>query len=222
MRYPIYKNKKELLEKWSSPANTVLDIGYHGQKGGKFFNNETSPHAVLQRSNKATYGLDLEGEEDEFHYRGSAEDFSIPQKFDVIFALDLIEHVSNAGLFLDSVKKHLRSGGTLVITTPNCFSLFHIAGKITRYEPTVNKQHTCYYNLKTLKHLVSRYNLEITEIAYLRDLECIFVESWKKKILNIVDLLLSLFTTKYMETIVLVLKDNGTANSKQNLPVQPL
>lgn len=206
MRYPIYEDKRQLLEKWSSPENVVLDIGYHGQKGGKFFNNETSPHAILQKNNKKTFGLDLEGEEDELHFRGSAENFNIPQKFDVIFALDLIEHVSNAGLFLESAKRHLQPGGAILLTTPNCFGLFNIAGKITNYEPTVNKQHTCYYNLKTLKQLVTRYDLEIMEIGYVRHLECIYTESWKKKILNIIDYILSKMTTKYLETIVVVLK----------------
>ena len=206
MRYKIYNNKKELLTKWSSPSYTVLDIGYHGQEGGKYFDQDSSPHAVLNKNNQATYGLDIEGEEDAFHYRGSAEDFVIPHTFDVIFGLDVIEHLSNPGLFLESAKKHLKPDGSLVITTPNCFCIFNLAGKLAHYEPAVNKQHTCYYSLTTLKRFVRRHGYTITEISYVRELGCTHTESFIKKVLNAIDYVLSFFTTKYMETIVIVVK----------------
>ena len=59
---------------------------------------------------------------------------------------DLIEHLSNLGLFLDSCARKLKANGRIVITTPNCFNLFDMASKLTKVEPIMNKDETVYFN----------------------------------------------------------------------------
>ena len=140
----VYKNKRELIENLISSEDIVLDIGFWGQ--GVTADDKNWPHKLLKNRAKDVYGLDLDFDTTRFdkskYFKMSAEKFSIPIKFDVIFASDLIEHLSNLGLFLESCSKHLKPSGKLIITTPNCFNLFNIAEKITKYEPTVNSDHT--------------------------------------------------------------------------------
>lgn len=201
----VYKNKKELISSVISPEDTVLDVGFLGQGI-----NPTKPnwvHHLLQEQAKDVYGLDVDFDIAVFssdHYlKASAEQFSFGRTFDVIFAGDIIEHLSNPGLFLDSCAKHMPSTGALVITTPNCFNLFNLAEKISKSEPTVNKDHTCYFNSKTLKRLLEKNGWEVMRVDYLYSLDVDFKESFKKKMLNVLYKGASLFTPKFLETIVI-------------------
>jgi 2-polyprenyl-3-methyl-5-hydroxy-6-metoxy-1,4-benzoquinol methylase len=202
----IYKNKGELIEELIRPEDTVLDVGFWGQ--GVTVRDEHWPHTMLAKRAKEVWGIDLDFDQSLFpqerYFRMSAEDFALPMKFDVIFAGDLIEHLSNPGLFLASCRRHLKEGGRLVLTTPNCYSLFSLTEKLMKPEPTVNRDHTCYFNVKTLHQLLGKNGWRAMEDGYLYTLDVRHVESWKKKMLNIVYRLASLFTPKFLETIVVV------------------
>ena len=204
----VYKNKKELIERAVAPGKAVLDVGFSGQGV-----DAASPHWVhnlLRGRTENVWGIDLEFDETRLpgpkdrYMKASAEDFSLPQKFDVIFAGDIIEHLSNPGLFLDSARRHLASGGTLVLTTPNAFNLFNIAEKFSKDEPTVNSDHTFYFNKKTLIKLLEKNGWKADEVSYLYSLELTHKESLKKKLLNGVYWLFARFTPKFVETLVIV------------------
>src|SRR5574343_406558 len=45
------------------------------------------------------------------------EDFNHEEKFDLILAMDILEHVSDPDIFLNHCKKHLKQGGILVVST---------------------------------------------------------------------------------------------------------
>lgn len=204
----IYKNKRQLIISQIGLTDTVLDVGFLGQGIQK--DNSEWPHLLLKQQAKDVYGLDLDmGPEYEhnLHYlKASAESFDFPVKFDVVFAADLIEHLSNAGLFLDSSRRNLAKEGRLILTTPNCYSLFSMTEKITKYEPTVNKDHTCYFNIKTLSQLLDKNGWRVESSHYVYTLGEYHAESWKKKFLNGLYKLLSFFTPKFVETIVIVAK----------------
>lgn len=204
----IYKNKKELITSVISAEEIVLDVGFFGQ--GVDSTKPNWVHHLLKRRARDVYGLDLDFDASSFpgdHYlKASAEDFSFGRTFDSIFAGDIIEHLSNPGLFLDSCAEHITNDGVLIITTPNCFNLFNLAEKISKGEPTVNKDHTCYFNSKTLKQLLQKNDWEITRLDFLYSLEVDFKESFKKKLLNIVYKGVSLMTPRFLETIVVIAK----------------
>lgn len=203
-----YKNKKELIASTISTQDIVLDVGFFGQ--GVDSAKPNWVHRLLKQQAKDVYGLDLAFDTALFpndHYlKASAEQFSFDQKFNVIFAGDIIEHLSNPGLFLDSCAKHLLDDGRLLITTPNCFNLFNLAEKISKGEPTVNKDHTCYFNSKTLKQLLEKNGWEVIQTDFLYSLEVEFKESLKKKILNMMYKIVSLATPRFLETIVVTAK----------------
>lgn len=200
----VYTNKRALIEKVIGPADTVLDIGFWGQ--GVTVRDEHWPHALIEKRAKEVWGVDLDFDRAQFpaerYFKMSAEDFSVPMKFDVIFAGDLIEHLSNPGLFLAACARHLKEGGRLVLTTPNCYSLFSLTEKLTKPEPTVNKDHTCYFNFKTLHQLLGKNAWNTKGDGYLYSLDVRHVESLKKKMLNVLYWFASLFTPKFLETIV--------------------
>jgi len=168
-------------------------------------------HGSLLRASDEVYGIDLDFDPSKLtnpsrYRKASAEDFDFEERFDVIFASEVIEHLSNPGLFLASCARNLRDGGRLMITTPNCFNLYNIAEKFSKSEPTVNKDHTCYFNSKTLLRLLAKNGWEAEKIAFIYSLDIEFKESWKKKVLNVLYAGASRFTPKFLETLVVVAK----------------
>ena len=211
----IYRNKKEMITSLIQPSDIVLDVGFWGQ--GIRIDSDSWPHRLLKERCKDLYGLDISFDKKSFpsdHYQMvSAEKFVFPLKFDVIFAGDLIEHLSNPGLFLESCLNNLKPEGRLVITTPNTFNLFNLAEKITKTEPTVNHDHTVYFNQKVLAQLLGKNGFEVTAVDFIYTLDYKLKESWKKKFLNVVYRSLSVFTDKFVETLVVTAKISPHKNN---------
>lgn len=147
----VHRNKKELIYSTVPQGSSVLDVGFWGQ--GVNISNPNWVHNLLKERTPDIFGLDLDYDESKItgltsnYFKISAEDFEINKKFDVIFAGDLIEHLSNPGKFLESCYRHSLGSTKLIITTPNCFNLYNIMEKLTKPEPTVNSDHTCYFNI---------------------------------------------------------------------------
>lgn len=212
MQTTTFKNKEEVLDALVSPTDVILDVGFWGQ--GVSIENPNWPHRLLLNRANNVYGLDLTFDASlldnpERYFLMSAESFSIPITFDLIFAGDLIEHLSNPGLFLQTAKTHLKPGGRIILTTPNAFNLFTIAGKLMHFEPVVNPDHTCYFNYKTIRVLLEKNDLQLAHLGYMYTLGVKHKESVKKKILNMLYRFASWFTPKYYETMVIVATPRG-------------
>jgi 2-polyprenyl-3-methyl-5-hydroxy-6-metoxy-1,4-benzoquinol methylase len=211
MRYRIYRNKEHLIKDLIKNSDSVLDVGFWGQ--GIKISDENWIHNLILKQAKTVYGLDVDFDENKlrnpaFYKKGNAESFDFNLKFDVIFAGDLIEHLSNPGLFLQCASKHLINGGKIILTTPNCYNFFNMVEKISKYEPTVNSDHVTYFNIKTIKKLLIKNDFLIQDISYLYSLEAGHKESMRKKFLNIIYYLLSKITDKFIETIVIIATKN--------------
>lgn len=91
---------------------------------------------------------------------------SLDKKFDVIICGELIEHVENAGLMLDGIKKFMYPNSILIITTPNPWSRSRIKliSDGVLEDEWLNKEHTCWYSFGTLKQLLARKGF--SEIKY--------------------------------------------------------
>jgi SAM-dependent methyltransferase len=90
------------------------------------------------------------------------------EKFDVVFAGELIEHLSCPGTFLDEAKRCLNPGGRLIITVPNAYSFQRMKSlrKGIDDELWTHDQHTCWYSRATTKFLLRRHGFEVDELAY--------------------------------------------------------
>jgi len=86
-------------------------------------------------------------------------------KFDTIICTDVIEHISNLGIFLENVKYMLEENGQLHLTTPNMRSPRWMQMCIqNKYK--VNTDHICWFDIFTLGNLLKRAKLKIVETMY--------------------------------------------------------
>lgn len=119
-------------------------------------------------------GLDILAQAGEENlYRGDLEkldEVNLDEKFDVIIAGEMIEHLSNPGLFLRGIKRFMNERTELVVTTINAYSamrftIYGLRGKGGYNEP-VHPDHVSYYSYKTLNLVLQRENLEVKEFLF--------------------------------------------------------
>jgi 2-polyprenyl-3-methyl-5-hydroxy-6-metoxy-1,4-benzoquinol methylase len=94
----------------------------------------------------------------------------LDEKFDVIIGGEMIEHLSNPGLFLQGIKRFMDDNTRLVLTTINAycamrFLQYGLRGKGGRNEP-VHPDHVSYYSFKTLNLILERQGLELQEFHF--------------------------------------------------------
>ena len=163
--------------KYISHDSKVLDIGcahHHAER-------QSDPfwlHQHIKARAKNTVGLELESEECEklrnMGYNvvcGNIEDNELADMLgrdhDVIVAGELIEHLSNPGLFLENSYEMLKQGGQLIITTPNPWNFFNIISVVLRNKIPIHEQHTAWFDDKTLIQLVTRFGFKVQLFEYL-------------------------------------------------------
>jgi ubiquinone/menaquinone biosynthesis C-methylase UbiE len=98
------------------------------------------------------------------------ENVQLSETFDVIIAGEMLEHLSNPGLFLDGVKRFMHDDSKLIITTINAycamrFLIYSLRGKGGQNEP-VHPDHVSYFSFKTLSLMLEREGLELTEFCF--------------------------------------------------------
>jgi 2-polyprenyl-3-methyl-5-hydroxy-6-metoxy-1,4-benzoquinol methylase len=131
-------------------------------------------HALIAGVANDTIGIDLDQRlVDRARAKGfdvvvaDAQTFSLDRSFDVVFAGELIEHLSCCGDFLDRAREHLEPDGLLVLTTPNVFSVSNFVYRVGG-RPRVNKGHTCWFDEVTLGQLLERHGYQVLEVDYIR------------------------------------------------------
>ncbi len=104
-------------------------------------------------------------------YYGDAmklEDAQISEKFDVIICGELIEHVENPGLMLNGIKRFMHENSTLIITTPNPWSLNRM--KLILFKNLenkwLNKEHVSWFSYGTLEQLLDRKGYQEKKYGY--------------------------------------------------------
>jgi hypothetical protein len=98
------------------------------------------------------------------------EDVPLDETFDVIIAGEMIEHLSNPGLFLKGIQRFMNAQTNLVITTINAYSamrfmIYGLRGRGGALEP-VHPDHVAYYSYKTLSLAVERENLQVRDFLF--------------------------------------------------------
>ncbi len=83
-------------------------------------------------------------------------------KPDVILASEVVEHLSNPGRFLESVKSFFSPETEMIVTTPNCFSAYRFLYPLIASE-ILHSEHVAYHSFATLTNLLSRWGYRIVE-----------------------------------------------------------
>ena len=151
----------------------VLDLGCVNHNS-KYKNDPLWVHGFLNKHSKVL-GVDILKEEvEKLKKEGyniiydDVETMNLNKKFDVIVAGELIEHLSNQGLFLENCKRHLKEKGILILTTPHTFNLRYSLMNLflLRDNPKVCQEHTCQYSPQTIRELLERNGFNVLKIDY--------------------------------------------------------
>lgn len=130
----------------------LLDIGCMGR---------TTKYKLWPQVKAAarTYtGIDVQVPTSSDVVQGNMESYEFDRQFDVIVAGDVIEHVSNQGLFLENIRRHLRDNGILILTTPN-------AKWPTVFLPA-HPDHVLWHDRSTLTGLIRRHGMREQYFQY--------------------------------------------------------
>jgi len=180
---PLHLGKIDLIDKrdWifkKVVGKSVLHVGptdspctrSHARQGRLL-------HAALQGKCKELIGLDLDKSAIEIMREecqitdtqyGNAEELDklFPEgRFDAIIAGDVVEHMSNVGLFFLTARKVLKPGGELIITVPNSFSIKRILGAVLLRQERNNPDHLYFFSAMTLQQVAYRFGYELTEVS---------------------------------------------------------
>lgn len=128
--------------------------------------------AFLQSICERVVGLDTdmalaaEARRDGFDIRhDDAETFAWADRFDVIFATDVIEHVGSPLALFRNAANHLTRHGRLVVETPNPWAL-EIATRSLVRGMAGNLDHTCWVDALNARELARRAGLVIEHIDH--------------------------------------------------------
>ena len=94
----------------------------------------------------------------------------LKKTFDVIVAGEMIEHLSNPGLFLNGIKRFMTPSTKLIVTTINAYGALRLAqyflhGRGGFNEP-VHPDHVAYYSYRTLSLILERHGFAIPEFYF--------------------------------------------------------
>lgn len=138
-------------------------------------------HFELEKNARELYGFDFDEKGLEILkkaggtnlYRADLEkleEVPVDETFDVIVAGEMIEHLSNPGLFLRGIRRFMNRDTELIITTINAYCAFRfliygLRGKGGENEP-VHPDHVAYYSYKTLRLILEREKIEVKKFLF--------------------------------------------------------
>lgn len=199
----IDNREKYILDKCKN--KNVLDIGAVDHKAI----TENKSYWLHKNIKKVAYkltGLDNNKKEIEILNKkgyniilGNAEQFNLNEKFDTIICGEIIEHLSNQGLFFKSIKNHLKDNGILIITTPNVFRLRNLLRMVFIGIVIPNSDHTCWYDEITLNQLVNKNNMRVVSKHY-------YFNSNTNNFKYYIEYLLTIFNDRFKPQILFIIK----------------
>lgn len=173
MSFKLTRNRFSVMEPYVT-GKDVLDIGcVDARPQGQKHYKSTGLHLFLREKAASVTGTDIDEsgveqmQNDGLNVvQGNAETMDLGKKFDCIIAGEIIEHLSNAGLFLDNMRKHLAKDGIFILTTANAFGILSFYRILRKNEIKVHAEHTCWYDPKTITELMTRSSFEIKDIFF--------------------------------------------------------
>lgn len=156
---------------------TVLDLGCIRHSAEFILKDTNWLHKRIKEVAKKVTGIDYLPEEIakinscgyEIIYGDVTKPLDIAEKFDVIVAGDLLEHLTSFEGFFSNCKMLLKPDGIMIITTPNpffCGEFYYVAFKKNF---VVNPEHTCWIDPQCLSQLSGRFGFRIAEAAYIKN-----------------------------------------------------
>ncbi len=165
-------NKYDLIRGYVR-GKIVLDLGCadyspHGEKGEQFL------HKIIFDSAKETLGIDCDEKsvrrmkkEGYNVIKDDCEYFTLLKEFEIIIAGELIEHLLEIPLFLESVHRHLKHDGLFILTTPNPQSITHFKDLLFGRKLKISKMHMSWQDINTITNLLDKHCFKIKKIHHI-------------------------------------------------------
>lgn len=143
----------------SVDRNTAIINAVRGRVALELGCAESKLSGALSDIAKKLYGMDKADCEGEnfIHVDFDRDDIPLLEDVEIVICGEVIEHLSNPGFFLDSLRKY---SCHVMFTVPNAFTDIgrnHIAKGVEN----VNEDHVAYYSWKTFTTLLTRHKWEI-------------------------------------------------------------
>lgn len=184
-------------------GKSVLDIGSVGFKNTNIF------FQFVQKNAAYVLGIELDKRlvdmyKDTYNIVvANAESYKSKQKFDVVLAGELIEHISNPGLFLDCSYANLKEGGHIIITTPNAYSFQNVSRSILLGQEARCKEHVQLYSKIILEELLQRHGFSQIKVFFAEREE-------QKTFKSFIEMLAGRLKKTWNTTLVVIAKKKST------------
>lgn len=152
------KTEFEFSVPYVRPEHKVLDVG---SGRGVFQKYITCDHYQgLEFSEKAVElakqdGINVQEVSIQDHAKTN------PEFYDIVVSFQVLEHVENPNVFLESCLDCLKPGGTLIIAVPNNDGF---AGKLTNHILNLPPHHLIHWNEQSLTYLTKLHNLALERV----------------------------------------------------------
>ena len=131
-------------------------------------------HAQLGRVAEQVVGADIDGEAisyaAQYGYEikhANCEDMDLGQRFDLIVMSDVIEHVERpVQALINLVRRHLKPGGKLVVTTPNATFIGGLLDANFSRTVDVYWDHMAIYLPEHIQAICDRHGLKLVETQF--------------------------------------------------------
>jgi cyclopropane fatty-acyl-phospholipid synthase-like methyltransferase len=179
MRHRITQRTDYILK--ACAGRTVLHLGCADMPYTRMrLADGTLLYSMIDGVAARQYGLDLSAEGIAILAEAGHQDLAISDvqqlveqkpfgetRFDVIIAGEIIEHLSNPGLFLESLKPLLSDSPTrLILTTINAYCAYRFFYSLVMRDESVHPDHVSYYSRKTLTGLLSRHGYVVEDFSF--------------------------------------------------------
>jgi len=166
---PRIKIMLSAVDKIDFHGRNILDIGCHDGTLLSLIKNRDNNFLGLEASNYGVRKCLEKGIEAEQFFFGDSS--KLPYKdnfFDAVIAGEIIEHIFDTDFFLEEIKRVLKPGGKLLVSTPNIASLgrrillFFGHNPIIETSPNERNSsgHIRYFTFKSLEKLLRKHGFK--------------------------------------------------------------
>lgn len=177
----IKNRAEEILDIVDFSDKKVLDLGCIGwelekeEYGGLNF-----IHKKIKKIAKKLVGVDINKKAIEKYRRQGfnlkfhnlEKPFNFNEKFDIIIAMEIIEHLNNPGIFLESIKLSLAKEGKLILSTPNAQGVSFFFQRLLKNKISgiATEDHVHWHSEETLRILLRRTGFKIIKMIYIQEI----------------------------------------------------
>ena len=185
----IKSRAEEILNAINFSGKKVLDLGCIGwELETKEYGGLAFIHQKIKKVAKKLVGIDINKKAiEKYKKRGFdlrshnlEEPFNLKEKFDIIVAMEIIEHLNNPGIFLESIKRHLDKKGVLILSAPNAQGVSFFFQRLLKdkISGVATDDHTHWHSKETLGVLLKRKGFKIKKIWCVQEIPMVKSLKW--------------------------------------------